>query len=143
MEVAESVSSAGCHVVGPHLHKLECGCGAVSVLAFEDPQAVYVCACADCQKGSGSAFAWRVRFARSAVQLVGEPSFWRRSSEAGRWVEQAFCSQCGTGLYMGAEAMPDHIVVSASCFVGESGPPPTVVNRANDMPSWCSVRTEQ
>lgn len=118
--------------------RLECSCGEVALTTSTPPESIYLCACSECRRASGSAFAWRAKFARAAVELTGAPTTWRRLGDAGRWVEHAFCGCCGTGLYMTAEAIPDHVVVSVPCFV-DNAPPPQFLFRGEGLPGWCAL----
>lgn len=119
-------------------HRLECGCGELALTASGPPESVYLCACSECRRASGSAFAWRAMFARTAIDFIGQPRVWRRLGDAGRWVEQAFCERCGTGLYMAAEAIPDYVAVSVPCYADEP-PSPQALYRGSGLPDWCSL----
>jgi hypothetical protein len=77
-----------------------CQCGAVRYEVSEDPLAITVCHCRECQRQSGSAFgmSWVVK--QSAFRLLqGELKTFTRSSDSGRPLECAFCPDCGTRIY--------------------------------------------
>lgn len=114
-----------------------CACGSLKLTVAGKPAGVYACGCLECQRATGTAFAWRARFAKAALRSVdGERRTWRRSSDAGRWIEQVFCPTCGTLLYMEAEAIPDDFVVSAGCFGDPAFPPPASFFWARRRHDW-------
>jgi hypothetical protein len=114
-----------------------CACGGLKIHLAGEPASVYACTCLECQRATGSAFAYRARFGRdSVVAIDGERRVWRRGSDAGRWVEQIFCPTCGTLVYMQAEASPDAVVVSVGCFADPEFAAPVRVYRATRRHRW-------
>jgi hypothetical protein len=116
-----------------------CACNGLTLAATGDPASVYACGCLNCQRGTGSAFAWRARFAKAAIRIEGERRSWRRTNEAGQWMEQTFCPTCGTLLFMSAEAMPDHVVVSAGCFADPAFAAPATFYFSRHRPAWYAI----
>ena len=77
-----------------------CHCGEVKFQAEVDPEKVVICNCTDCQTLSGSAFRINVFVEESNLNfLSGEPVEYIKTGESGNKRAQAFCSNCGTGLY--------------------------------------------
>ena len=77
-----------------------CHCGEIKYEAEVDTEKVVICNCADCQTLSGSAFRVNVYVDESKLKLLlGEPSEYVRTAESGNKRVQAFCRNCGTGLY--------------------------------------------
>lgn len=114
-----------------------CGCRRLRLSVSGEPRHVYLCACGECQRATGSAFAWRAIFPDSAiVALEGESSVWRRGSDAGRWIEQVFCPGCGGLVYMRAEALTGAISVSVGTFADPGFPPPAAIHNRSQRPSW-------
>ncbi|RCS22906.1 aldehyde-activating protein [Phyllobacterium salinisoli] len=114
-----------------------CACGNLKITVTGDPARVYACACLECQRATGSAFAYRARFQKAAiVHIEGERRAWRRGSNAGRWIEQTFCPTCGTLVYMEGEALPDAVVVSVGCFADPAFPPPAALFWASRRHDW-------
>ena len=63
---------------------------------------------------------------KSACRSIeGEATLWRRSSDAGRWLDNYFCPVCGSTVYWYAEFAPDEIGVSAGNFADPGFPAPT------------------
>lgn len=116
-----------------------CACNSLTLTATGDPTGVYACGCLNCQRATGTAFAWRARFAKTAIRLDGEHRAWRRDGSGGRWVEQTFCPTCGTMLLMSAEAMPDHVVVSAGCFADPAFTAPATFYYSRHRPAWYAL----
>ena len=77
-----------------------CHCGAITYEAKLDPAKVAICHCQDCQRLSGSAFrtAAMVPDADFAL-LTGSPAEYIKMAASGRKRVQAFCAECGSGLW--------------------------------------------
>ncbi|HEV7309231.1 GFA family protein [Ensifer sp.] len=94
-----------------------CSCGSFRLTVKGAPERVYACACLECQKATGSAFSYRARYSKDAIALdEGDRRRFRRLNDAGMWMDQVFCPNCGTILYMEAEVINDKLVVSVGCF---------------------------
>lgn len=114
-----------------------CGCGSFRLTVSGQPRRVYLCACSQCQRATGSAFAWRAIFPESAIVAIeGESSVWRRNSDAGRWNEQLFCPGCGGLVFMRAEALTGAISVSVGSFADPAFPPPVAIHNRAHRPDW-------
>ncbi|OHV76089.1 GFA family protein [Rhizobium sp. LCM 4573] len=114
-----------------------CSCGGLRLSFRGEPLRVYACACLECQRATGSAFAYRARFHRNAVsEDEGERRRFRRVTEAGRWMDQIFCPACGSLVYMEAEAIPDELAVSVGCFSDSKFPPPAALFWARRKHDW-------
>jgi hypothetical protein len=124
----------------PHRRTARCSCGALSLHLSGEPRRVYGCACIECQRATGTVFAYRAIFADEAVrEIVGETRSWRRISDAGRWIDQHFCPDCATLLYMTAEALPGAISVSMGCLVERDFPPPAAIHNLHRAAPWLAL----
>jgi hypothetical protein len=94
----------------------KCLCGNLTATAHGEPADVYACACADCQRKSGSAFSYAAIYPESAVSLAGEHKTWRRKGESGRFIDMCFCPSCGVSVFFRAKGMPGLIGIAAGCF---------------------------
>lgn len=131
------------HRVSAPQRTARCGCGRLALTVSGQPRRVYLCGCSQCQRATGSTFAWRAIFPSGAiVALEGEASVWRRGSDAGRWVEQVFCPGCGSLIFMRAEALPDAISVSVGSFADPAFPPPASVHNRSHRPDWYCLAGE-
>ena len=77
-----------------------CHCGAITFQAELEPENVGICHCTDCQALSASAFRTiGVVNAGEFLLLSGEPKIYIKTGDSGNPREQAFCGNCGSGLY--------------------------------------------
>ena len=77
-----------------------CHCGYIQYEAEVDPDAVLICHCTDCQKLSASAFRTVISIQdESFTMLAGSPKIYIKVGDSGNKREQAFCPECGSGLY--------------------------------------------
>jgi hypothetical protein len=77
-----------------------CHCGNVAFEAEVDPETVRICHCTDCQTMSGSLFRTNIQAAGETFRLVrGSPAIYVKTADSGAKRAQAFCPDCGTGLY--------------------------------------------
>ena len=95
-----------------------CVCGRVRYACSAAPLRVTVCHCQWCQRRTGSAFGIQVVYAREQVQFThAEPARYRHiSDESGRWLDQEFCSTCGSNIGLTLEAAPEIQAISAGTF---------------------------
>jgi hypothetical protein len=71
------------------------------------------CHCRDCQRASGSAYAAVVAVPKSAVQVRGEPRYYKVVGKAGRAIERGFCPTCGSQVTVKLERLPDILGLQA------------------------------
>ena len=77
-----------------------CHCGNIKFGAEVDPAKVVICHCSDCQSLSASAFRTVAFVDASTFKLLGaEPKIYIKTAESGNKRLQAFCSECGSGIY--------------------------------------------
>ena len=77
-----------------------CHCGAIAYEAEVDPGTVRVCHCTDCQTMSGSLFRANITAVPGTFRLLrGTPKSYTKTAESGNQRAQAFCAECGTGLW--------------------------------------------
>jgi len=77
-----------------------CHCGAITYEAELDPASVGICHCTDCQKLSASAFRTIGMAKKGAFLLLnGKPKIYIKTGDSGNQREQAFCENCGSGIY--------------------------------------------
>ncbi len=77
-----------------------CHCGAITYAAELASEAVGICHCTDCQALSASAFRTiGVVRAGDFRLLTGAPKIYIKTGDSGNKREQAFCGNCGSGIY--------------------------------------------
>lgn len=114
-----------------------CSCGGVRLVLAGEPRNVYACACLECQRSTGSAFAYRAIYPdRAIVSQIGRTKSWRRTGPSGQWLEQTFCTDCGSIVFMRAEALKQELSISAGCLADPHFPPPKIIHWANRKHCW-------
>jgi hypothetical protein len=81
-----------------------------------EPRRVYLCFCQDCQRLSGTTYAYRALFDAAQVSVSGERSVWRRPGRSGSMLAHAFCPGCGSTVLCWSEARPDILSLSVGGF---------------------------
>ncbi|EKF17413.1 GFA family protein [Nitratireductor pacificus] len=122
------------------LRKAACSCRRIELVFSGEPRLVYACSCLECQRNTGSAFAYRAIYPESAiVSRKGEPNSWRRSGSSGQWMEQHFCATCGSLVFMRAETLVDALSVSVGCFEDPDFPAPARLSWAHRKHRWLAL----
>ena len=124
-------------VANDRLRTASCSCGAVELELHGEPRSVYACACNECQRCTGTAFAYRAIYSDTAIAgRKGNTRAWRRNGTSGRWLEQHFCGDCGSIIFMSAEALTGAISVSVGCFGEAEFPPPKMLHWPERRHHW-------
>ena len=77
-----------------------CHCGAIEYTGEIDRNLVGICHCRDCQTLSASAFRTIALIKGSSLEVTkGMPKKYIKTGDSGNRRVQAFCSDCGTGIY--------------------------------------------
>jgi hypothetical protein len=77
-----------------------CHCGAITYEAELQPDKVGICHCSDCQTLSASAFRTIALVQVETFSITkGEAKEYIKSGDSGNPRVQAFCADCGSGLY--------------------------------------------
>ena len=99
-------------------HAGGCVCGTVRYTAHGDPVRITICHCTWCQRRTGSAFAVETVFKAENVTLDGDTlrTYRHLSDESGRWLDQSFCSRCGTNIGITLEAVPGLRTIAGGTF---------------------------
>ncbi len=109
-----------------------CHCGKITYEAELDPGNVGICHCSDCQAMSGSAYRTIAVVQADKFRLTGDaPKEYVKKGDSGRGRIQAFCPNCGSGIYAtNAEGTP----VAYNVRTG-------TIRERNDLPPrfeyWC------
>lgn len=117
-----------------------CSCQQVQLVLAGAPRRVYACSCLECQRCTGSAFAYRAIYPDAAVRSqTGETRSWRRTGTSGQWLEQTFCTTCGSVVFMRAEALKDALSVSVGCMQDQEFPPPQMLHWSDRKHRWLGL----
>jgi len=77
-----------------------CHCGEIRYEAELDPESVGICHCTDCQTLSASAFRTIGVVQPGKFRLInGNPNIYVKTGDSGNKRQQAFCRNCGSGIY--------------------------------------------
>lgn len=75
-----------------------CTCGAVSVVASGDVLSMFLCACEDCQRASGTGHAAAILMHTDAVSISGATRRHEVAAASGAMMSRWFCEECGMPL---------------------------------------------
>ena len=126
-----------------------CACGRLRATCQGEPVRVWICCRTACQKRTGSVHSAHAYFGRAHVRTEGTAKRFRRSSDAGRWVETAFCPERGSTVYWEVELLPDRMGVAAGAFADPDFPAPHAAVWAENeyrcfpLPAGIPARQEQ
>lgn len=117
-----------------------CGGGQVSMTFKGEPERTYAYACTQCQRTTGTAFAYRAMYRQEAlVSATGETMVWRRPEGPGTWIEHVSCARCGTLVYQRGEKISGRLSVSVGCFTDPGFPPPSTLHFASRAHEWLQL----
>ena len=83
-----------------------------------------VCHCYDCQKRSGSAFAFQARFAADGVTISGENKVYEHVGDSGNAASFHFCPNCGSTLWYHARPHRELFAIAVGAFADKDFPAP-------------------
>ncbi len=132
-----------------------CACGAVTVRFAGTVKSMFMCACEDCQKASGTGHSTVAMCNRSDVRVTGEARAFARPSNSGATFTRHFCPTCGTPLYGYSSRAPDAWLLPVGLFgkdnVAWFMPTQLIFGRshrewdmlAEGIPRWRTYRDEE
>jgi hypothetical protein len=114
-----------------------CACGAIRYEVPSEPVSMNHCQCRDCQRKSGTGHGSYLAFTqRGAVKLTGQASHWDFAGDSGNMKTRAFCSVCGSPVYMTLAVAPDIFVVHAASLDDPSRFKPQKVMYSSSGHAW-------
>ncbi len=116
-----------------------CRCGQLSVRCEGEPGRISVCHCLNCQRRSGSAFAFQARFPTDQVTITGTSKQWEHVGDSGNVATFHFCPTCGSTLFYRNSNMLDTIAVAVGGFADPGFPPPRVSVFENRKHPWVAI----
>lgn len=121
------------------IREARCACGQVAVECQGDPQRISVCHCLDCQRRSGSAFAFQARWPQEQVAITGRTACWTKQGESGAAATFTFCADCGTTVAYRADSLPGLIAVPVGTFADPLFPAPEYSVYEQRMHRWVAL----
>ncbi|MGY4516263.1 GFA family protein [Lysobacter sp. HA18] len=82
-----------------------CLCGQVSYASVSDPVFQFNCHCWDCQKSTGCGYAPVMFFARDALRVSGEVTYYAIKGGSGHSIARGFCANCGAQILGDADVV--------------------------------------
>lgn len=93
-----------------------CACGAVDVAVKGTVYSMFMCACEDCQKATGTGHSSVFVTDPSALSVTGETRSFSRPAASGATFTQTFCPACGTPLYGRSSRAERSVMIPAGLF---------------------------
>lgn len=120
----------------------ECSRGSLRAECQGEPCRISICHCLECQKRSGSAFAFNATFEASRVAVTGAFSTFTRKSPEGHWAKFNFCPSCGSTIFHEIERRPGMVTVPVGAFADPHFPAPEISAYEQRRHAWCSIDAE-
>ncbi len=117
-----------------------CQCGQIRYRIEGPPLAVVACHCTECQRQSGSAFAWGVFVHKGAFELIsGELTEFSRETDSGRIGRFAFCPKCGTTIFGNPPYAATLLSIRAGSLDDTSGLEPAIHGWTQSKQPWVII----
>ena len=116
-----------------------CRCGQLQARCRGEPVRISVCHCLDCQKRSGSAFAFQARWPDANVEITGEVSLWTKVGDSGSSATFRFCPTCGATVAYTNERLPGSTAIAVGAFADPAFPAPHFSVYENRKHVWVYI----
>jgi hypothetical protein len=113
-----------------------CHCGSLRVIAFGEPDRVYVCHCAACQRRTGAIMHSGAAYLKSQVRIEGASKVYARNADSGYEIRFHFCPNCGSNVYWEGERFPDEYGIAVGSFADPDFASPTYSVYEESMHHW-------
>lgn len=120
-----------------------CHCGAIAYEAELNPEKVGICHCTDCQKLSASAYRTVALVDADDFGITnGKPKEYLKIADSGNRRIQAFCSECGSGIYSVNPNEPTAYVIRVGTIDQRENLPPRFEIWHRSALSWLPEMAE-
>lgn len=116
-----------------------CRCGQLSATVTGEPVRISVCHCLECQKRSGSAFAFQARWPDESVTHIGDFREWSVTGDSGGSGIFRFCPICGSTLSFVIDGLPGLTAIAVGGFADPEFPPPEYSVYEGRKHHWLAV----
>ncbi|HLK25653.1 MAG TPA: GFA family protein [Caulobacteraceae bacterium] len=116
-----------------------CLCGAVTYEVTGDPMFVGHCACANCQKSSGTGHSTVAAYPEGQVVIHGKMSAYTGKGDSGQPTTHEFCPTCGSPLFSRASMMPGVVMIAVGTMDADAAPEPSMMIYGKRRRSWDHV----
>lgn len=119
-----------------------CTCGQAELAVTGRARAMFLCACTECQRETGSGHGAVILAPGEAVKISGELTSFTRPADSGADVTRHFCPVCGVTVYGTTSRRPGDVLFSPGIFGKSDWFAPTQVIYARSALSWDSLPSE-
>lgn len=116
-----------------------CACGGITVAASGDVLSMFLCACEDCQRASGSGHAAALLLRTEAVSIAGERRSHDVIAHSGATMRRWFCAACGTPVAAQSSRAAGVTTLPAGLFAGAAWFRPRHLLFARSLRPWDSI----
>ena len=116
-----------------------CHCGALRVIVSGDPDRVYVCHCAACQRRTGAIMHSGAAYLKSQVRVEGASKVYTRTADSGYEIRFHFCPNCGSNVYWEGDRFPNEYGIAVGSFADSEFAPPTYSVYEESMHHWVKL----
>jgi hypothetical protein len=116
-----------------------CLCGQVRYSGEAEPIFVGVCHCANCQRGSGTAFSTVVAVPKPAITFTGTVKTYEGRGDSGKATYKRFCPDCGSPIADEAELMADTVMIPVGTLDDRSWVKPTMQIYCDSAQPWVNL----
>lgn len=93
-----------------------CACGAVTVRVKGPVLSMFMCACRDCQRATGTGHSTVAMVKAGDVSIVGETKSFARTADSGGIFTRSFCPVCATPLAGQSSRAPETLLLPVGLF---------------------------
>jgi hypothetical protein len=119
-----------------------CQCGAVNYTLNTQPLFTYACHCHTCQKRTGGACSVALVVLSDALDVQGELTQWKRTSDKGDTNTRYSCACCGNVIYGIGETSPELAKLQSGTLDDTTAVEPEVHMWTSSKQSWISLAPE-
>ena len=101
------------------------------------------CHCLECQKRSGSAFAFQARWPDENVTHSGDFREWTKTGDSGGTGVFRFCPTCGSTLSYVIDRLPGLTAIAVGAFADPDFPPPEYSVYESRKHRWLTISGDQ
>ena len=116
-----------------------CHCGSLRVTVSGDPDRVYVCHCAACQRRTGAIMHSGAAYLKSQVRVEGASKVYKRTADSGYEIRFHFCPNCGSNVFWEGDRFPDEYGIAVGSFADSEFAPPTYSVYEESMHHWVKL----
>lgn len=97
-----------------------CACGQVTLSLAGRVLSMFLCACLECQKASGTGHAEVVLARRETVTLTGPRTHYARPAASGATFTREFCPACGAPILGHSSRAPEIFMIPVGLFAPDN-----------------------